>query len=209
MEYDIGLLESINRKEIRIESFEYDGKKYHAKGSKTLLENLLKTHKDLFDELNKLDIQIYNFFLCKVQNTGEEITLKEKYKNYFDIVNEDKNNLEIYLDMIKSMQFISQFQSYSTIEENMSEFKEKEKIFREKFENIINNEICRHSFDPEKIRKVEKYLSKDWEYFKKPNYDDEALSVLEESIYLFYNIGSQTPAAVLKDLLDYQIFLIS
>lgn len=209
MEYDIGLLESINRKEIRTDSFEYDGKKYHAKESKTLLENLLKTHKDLFDKLNKLDIQIYKFFLCKVQNTGDEITLKKKYKNYFDVVNEDKNNLEMYLDMIKSMQFISQFQSYSTIEENMSEFKEKEKIFREKFGSIINNESCRHSFDPEKIRKVEKYLSKDWEYFKKPNYDDEALSVLEESIYLFYNICSQTPAAVLKDLLDYQIFVIS
>ncbi|MBT8388014.1 MAG: hypothetical protein KJO12_11435, partial [Ignavibacteria bacterium] len=139
----------------------------------------------------------------------EEITLRKKYKNYFYVVNEDKNNLEMYLDMIKSIQFISQYQSYSTIEENMSKFKEKEKIFREKFENIIKNEICRHSFDPEKIRKVEKYLSKDWEYFNNPNYDDEALSVLEENIYLFYSIGSQTPAAVLKDLLDYQIFLIS
>jgi len=209
MEYDISLLESISRKEIRTDSFEYNGEKYHAKESKTLLEKLLTTHKDLFDKLNKLDIYIYKFFLNKAKLKSEENKLKEKYKNFFKVVNDDKDNLDLYLDMIKSMQFISQFRSYDKIEENMVEFKEKEKIFREKFITIINNESCRRSFDAEKIRKVEKYLSKDWEYFKRPNYNDEALSVLEESIYLFYDICSQTPSAVLKELLDYQITLLN
>jgi Zn-dependent protease with chaperone function len=209
MENDIKLLESIDRKEIRIDSFEYDGEKYHAKGSKKVLEKLLEQHKKMFEKLNSLDMNIFKFFLHKAQIKGEENILKEKYKVYFNVVKEDKENLELYLDMINSIQFIAQFQSFSSIEENMAEFKEKEKIFRKKFGSFINDEHYKHIIDAEKIGKIEKYLSKEWKYFEEPNYNEEALSVLEESIYLFYSICSRAPSAALKKLLDYQISLVS
>jgi hypothetical protein len=209
MGYDIGLLESIKRKEIRIESFEYDGKKYHAKESEKLQENLMKIHKNLFEKLKRLDIQIYQFFLLNAKLKGEESELKEKYRGYFKIIDNDKDNIELYFDMINSMQFISKFLNYEKIKKNMAEFKTKEKKFKAKCENLIKDEICSNSMSAERIRKVENYLSKDWEYFKHPNYNDEAIKILEESIYNFYEISSRLPTIYLKDLLDYQISLLS
>ena len=205
---DIKLLESIDRKEIRTDSFEYDGKKYHASESKKLLNKLVEQHKTLFERVTKLDIDIYKFFLGKAKNLGLEKTFTEKYKLYFKLVKEDKDNLQLYLDMISSIQFIAQFRSFGSIEQNIKELHKKEEKFKEKLEQLLSNEFYKPLIDKEKKEKIEKYISKDWIYFKEKKYDEEAIAVLEESIYLYYSICSKAPFSALKDLLDYQITLL-
>jgi hypothetical protein len=205
---DIGFLESINRKEFRTDSFEYDGEKYHSKESKELLNRLTEQHKKIFEEVNTLDINIYKFFLNQARSVGRANIFKEKYKLYFKLVKEDKENLDLYLDMINSLQFIVGFRSFSSIEQNMIELKKKEKLFKEKLESILNYDFYNSLIDDVKKEKIEKYLSKDWVYFKQPNYNDEAIAILEESIFLYYSICSKAPFTALKNLLDYQITLL-
>ena len=84
----------------------------------------------------------------------------------------------------------------------------KEKKFKEKLEQLLSNEFYKPLIDKEKKDKIEKYISKDWIYFKEKKYDEEAIAVLEESIYLYYSIFSKAPFTALKDLLDYQITLL-
>ena len=206
--YDIKLLESIDKKEIRTDSFEYDGKKYHANESKKLLNKLIELHKTLFERVAKLDINIYKFFLCKAKNLGLEKTFIEKYTLYFKLVKEDKDNLQLYLDMISSIQFITQFRSFGSIVQNVKELNKKEERFKEKLGQILNNDFYTPLIDNEKKEKIKKYLSKEWIYFKQPEYNEEAIAVLEESIYFYYSIVSKAPFTALKDLLDYQITLL-
>ena len=205
---DIKLLESIDRKEIRTDSFEYDSKKYHANESKKLLNKLTEMHKTLFERIAKLDIDIYKFFLGKAKELGLENIFTKKYKSYFKLVKEDKDNLQLYLDMISSLQFIAQFRSFGNIEQNIKELQKKEEKFKEKLEQLLSNEFYKPLIDKEKKEKIEKYISKDWIYFKEKKYDEEAIAVLEESIYLYYSICSKAPFSALKDLLDYQISLL-
>jgi Zn-dependent protease with chaperone function len=205
---DIKMLESIERKEISTDSFEYDGEKYHAKESKGLIEKLMREHKDLFDAVKNLDMNIYKFFFSKAYKVGLQDEFKKKYKMYFDILKKDKENLQLYLDMIMSMQFMIQFRSYDNIKKHIAELKKKETLFRERFESILKNDFYETLIENDKREKIEKYLSKDWIYFKQPDYDSEALSMLEESIYLFYSICSRAPFAALVALLDFQIKLM-
>jgi hypothetical protein len=205
---DIGFLESIDRKEFRTDSFEYDGKKYHAKESKELLTQLTEKHKALFENIKKLDIDIYKFFLSKAKKSGKDNILIEKYKLYFSLLKEDKDNLQLYFDMISSLQFIAQFRSFGSIEQNIKELKKKEETFKEKLEQILNSDFYKPLVDNDKKEKIDKYLSKDWIYFKEPKYDEEAIAVLEQSIFCYYAICSKAPYTALKSLLDYQISLL-
>jgi Zn-dependent protease with chaperone function len=206
---DIKTLESIDRKEIRIESFEYDGVKYHRNDSNDLLNELIEKHKEKFNEINELDIQIFNFFRKKAKLINEEEELIRIYEDYFFVINEDKENLKLYLDMIEAIQFISRFLSFGTIERYMTELKEKEKLFKEKVNQLINDERYNSFIEANNMEKLKEYASKEWVYFEEPNYDDEAISVLEETLYLFSYIYSRAPGLSLKVLLDYQLKLLT
>ena len=48
----------------------------------------------------------------------------------------------------------------------MIEIYEKEKKFKEKLEQLLSNEFYKPLIDKEKKDKIEKYISKDWIYFK-------------------------------------------
>ena len=207
LDRDLKTLESITKKEIAAESFEYDGVKYQSKESFKLLEELKKQHEDLHKKINKLDIKIFRFFLKLAEFAGSNENLIKKYETYFYLINEDKSNLQIYLDLINSMQFIWRVTSFNQIKLKMMEMKNKEEVFKNKFNEIFKDERYTSHLDEDKKIQLEKYLSKDWIYFNDPKYDDEALKILEEALFLFYEICSGAPFKSLKQLLDFQIEL--
>jgi hypothetical protein len=183
--------------------------KYHRNDSNDLLNELIEKHKEKFNEINELDIQIFNFFRKKAKLINEEEELIRIYEDYFFVINEDKENLKLYLDMIEAIQFISRFLSFGTIERYMTELKEKEKLFKEKVNQLINDERYNSFIEANNMEKLKEYASKEWVYFEEPNYDDEAISVLEETLYLFSYIYSRAPGLSLKVLLDYQLKLLT
>lgn len=209
LENDVKLIECIDRKEIKIESFEYDSKKYHIKETKQLLEKLREEKRKLFKEVNTLDINIYKFFINVARIKGERNTYEEKYKFYFQILEQDKQNSKIYLDIMKSLQIFTKFKSFDKIKQGMDELKLNETAMKKKLEGIINDDFYKPLITGEQKRKIQKYLSKDWVYFNEPRFDENALELLGEIIYLFYSICSSAPFAAMKDLLDYQITLIN
>jgi hypothetical protein len=73
---------------------------------------------------------------------------------------------------------------------------------------IIKDERYNSIIDEEKKLKIEKYLSKDWQYFIDSKYNEEALGILEEAIFLYNEICSTAPFWALKNLLDFQIELL-
>ena len=131
LDMDLKTVESISKKEIPIDSFEYDGIKYNSEQSKELLEKLVKQHEVMYEQVNELDINIFIFFYRLGKLSGRDEELIKYYETYFYFLNEDKSNLQIYLDLINSMQFIYRVHSFNQIEIKLEEMREKEDIFRE------------------------------------------------------------------------------
>lgn len=208
LDRDLKTLESITKKEIAADSFEYDGVKYQSEESNELLEELKRRHEDLHKEINNLDIKIFRFFLNLTELSGGKEDFVKNYETYFYLLNEDKTNLQIYLDLINSMQFIWRVNSFTQIKTKMIEMKKKELLFKNKLSQIIKDERYNLRIDKEKKLKLEEYLTKDWKYFTEPKYNDEALAKLEEALFLFYEICSGAPFKSLKRLLDFQIKLL-
>jgi len=208
LDRDIKTLESISKKEIIAETFEYDGIRYQSEESDKLLEKLKKQHEASHKEINNLDIKIFRFFLNLAKVTEHNEELIKCYEDYFYLIGEDKENLQIYLNLINSMQFIWRVTSFNQIRNKMTILKEKEADLRGKLKKILIDERYISSIAEEKKIKLEEYLSKDWQYFTEPKYNDEALAVLEEALFLFYEICSNAPFRTLKRLLDCQIYLL-
>jgi len=208
IDYDIKTIESISRGEWKVESFEYDGIKYHTKQSRQLLDKLLKQHETLYKQVNELDVRIFKYFYKLSKLVGRNPELVNYYKTYFYFVNEDKSNLQIYLDLIGSMQFIFRIHSFNQIRFKLDEMHGKESIFRERMKRLVGDENYQSVLTIEQKEKFAKYLEKEWTYFDGQNYNQEELKILEEAIFQFYELCSRAPFYALKKLLDFQIELV-
>jgi len=162
----------------------------------------------MYKEVNELDTKIFIFFynLCKVSGRQEELT--KLYEIYFYFLGEDKANLQIYLDLINSMQFIYRVHSFNQIRIKLEEMRNKENVFRERMKNILIDENYQSITTDEQKEKFKTYNEKEWSYFEDQKYNQEALKILEEAIYQFYELCSRAPFYALKRLLDFQIEII-
>ena len=106
------------------------------------------------------------------------------------------------------MQFIYRVHSFSQIRIKIEEMEIKEEVFRERMENILNDENYQSIITSEQNEKFEKYLERNWTYFNDQKYNQDALKVLEEVIYQFYELCSKAPFYALKKLLDFQIEIL-
>lgn len=208
LDYDIKTIESISKAEWKVESFEYDGIKFHAKESRQLLGKLLKQHETLYKQVNELDVKIFKFFfnLGKMKGMNEEVV--KYYETYFYFVNEDKSNLQIYLDLIDSMQFIFRIHSFNQIRFKLEEMQSKESVFRERMKKLVGDENYQSILTMEQKEKFTRYLEKDWSYFDGQKYNQEELNILQEAIFQFYELCSRAPFYALKKLLDFQIEIL-
>jgi len=158
--------------------------------------------------VNELDIKIFKYFfkLAKLIKRKEELV--KHYATYFYFVNEDKSNLQIYLDLIDSMQFIYRIHSFNQIRIKLEEMQSKETVFRERMKKLLDDENYQSILTTEQVEKFTKYLENEWSYFSEQKYDQEELKILEEAIFQFYELCSRAPFYALKKLLDFQIEIV-
>lgn len=202
---DIRTIESISRGEIEIDIYEYNGIKYKSKESTNLCEQLKKRHEEMYKKIVELDIKIFKFFYTQAKLLDKEQELENKYQSYFYLVEEDKSNLKIYLDLINSIQFMYRVHSFNHIKMKMDQLKIKENIFRDQIKKILEEENYRDLLSENQREKFQKYLSAELVYFNNQQYNQDALKVLEETIYQFYELCSSAPYYGLRKLLDFQI----
>ncbi len=208
LDYDLKTIESISKSEWKIESFEYDGVKYQIKQSQQLLDILLKQHEVLYKQVNELDIKIFKFFFKLAKLIGRNEELVKYYETYFYFVSEDKSNLQIYLDLIDSMQFIYRIHSFNQIRIKLEEMQSKESVFRERMKKLLDDENYQSILTTEQKEKFTKYLENDWSYFDEQKYNQEELNILQEAIFQFYELCSRAPFYALKKMLDIQIEIL-
>lgn len=208
LDYDLKTIESISKGEWKIESFEYDGIKYNTKESSQLLDKLIKQHETLHKLVSELDIKIFKFFFNLSKLVGRNSELVNYYETYFYFVNEDKSNLQVYLDLINSMQFIYRIHSFNQIRIKLEEMHHKERIFRERMKKLLDAANYQSILTLEQKEKFTKYLEKEWSYFDGQNYNQEELNILQEAIFQFYELCSRAPFYALKKLLDFQIEIV-
>ena len=205
---DIQTIDSIAKGDFKIDLFEYDGTKYKSKESEKLCNQLKKIHEEMHKKIVDLDIKIFRYFYQLANSLNRKDELVDHYNNYFYMVDQDKTNLQVYLDMINAIQFIYRFYSFNTIEIKLKEMKIKEDKFRERIKIILSDQNYLNFISENQREKFQNYIDKKIIYFENQVYNSESLKILQEVIFEFYEVCSRAPFYGLKSMLDFQMGIL-
>ena len=95
------------------------------------------------------------------------------------------------------------------VHKNLMELKPIEAEYKTIIRSLINSSLFEREVSGEIKEKLELYLSKEWIYFNRAAYNNEALELMNECRNLFSSILSKAIFRVKKELLSFQAGLIS
>lgn len=175
LENDLDTLEQIQKGQLKLKSFDYDGQKYTAKMSKEVAGRLQKELETINAKLDQNDLQIISYFR-KLEKEGgklEHLFLNyEQYdKNYF-------NFYKIYEELSKKLEFINETTSYEVIRLNFQSIKPLESTLKKEIRELMADETLAADINQPMRENFETYLSQEWIYFGNETYYNDRLGYL-------------------------------
>lgn len=208
MESNMQVLLQISKRKTAIKSFDFDGEKYEAKDALTIKERLETELIVMKKRLEDLDKEVVTFFYKKAceKNKGGEFI--RDYEHVFALMNEAEKNLKIYQETLTEIQPVYTVMQRDQIILTMEKIKEREKEVKINIKRILSDEQFSNQINSDQRAKLEKYVSKDWEYYYGVEYHQSNLSLLNESLHIFGSIILENNFHVKKKLLDRQLKLL-
>ncbi len=204
LQNDIDSLTLISKKETKVKTFDYDGVKYKRKASKKLQEKLKIELEQINQKIKENDLNIFSYF--KQKESGKNgAKLVGLYKNYFDYDSGFEERIDVYNELLKSLQFIQFSAGIEEIKRNFSSNKVLEAELKNNIKGFFKNNVNL----TKNIKDLfELYLSKDWEYFGHEMYLDKNLEMLFKVLDYYLKTLTKEYFKHKKQLLDYQIELL-
>lgn len=208
LQNDIETLNNIANKTIPIRSFEYDGFRHKAKNAEKLREELKKELEILNDKIKRNDCDIYLFFREIESRTENKQQLNQLYRDLFEFEARFDAKYNVYADLSSKLQFISVTTPFAEIRRNLKNIKPLEKELRDEIGLLLKDETLISEITEEIKEHLEKYCSREWEYFQDTSYLDDHLNILYNAMHNFGYIMSRKYFIMKMNLLRYQEELI-
>lgn len=204
LESDLDLMKRIAKYEFNLEQFDFDGQKYE-------IDKAYKLVPSIEDELSEINKQItthnhfiFNYFLQKANDEKAEDLIKA-YKE-FSLFSSNYLEFEKWVnDWNKSTYFFSINCQIEDILANLKEVKKLEEPLKQELLYIIDSEHFASVLTDEMKTLIEKYLSKDWKYFTIDHYEEDAISILRETVDLYMYVKSSRYLFLKNTILNLQI----
>jgi Zn-dependent protease with chaperone function len=203
LNYDLETLTGIANKNIKIKTFDYDGKKYKAKEAQLLVDNLSKKAEENNKKLEQNDVEIFKFFYSVTKEQNENYKLIKLYKELREIRKQHDKKTEIYFKMFDDFSFAYEQLEHDVIIKKMNKFKSTEQTFKDSLKSLLEDEIYKTVVTPELSNKCNDYLSKDLIYFNNV-YFEEAIITKNEILSIYMFILQKSYFVKHKEILDFQ-----
>lgn len=209
LENDKNTLKDIENKNFNIKTFDYDGQKFKAKEARVLIPKIENEIEKLSIEITQNDIDIYSFFEDLAQQKNKENELKLKYNTFFECDKNYNDKLKLYINLLNDLEFVNRVTPIEQINLNFNKIKKVEIDFKKEILKILENEFCKSEITDAIKENFEMYFKENWVYFSNGKYIDFELQILFKSINDFGYIISKEYFLIKRDLLNFQIELIS
>lgn len=209
LQNDLATLIQIRDKQLPTNTFDYDGKKYKRKHSKTLVPTLQAELNQVNQEVKNNDVLIYRKFkqLETQQSTSKK--LEQLYTDFFNFSAAFDNEYAIYTNLSADLQFISTTTAVDEIRENFRRLIHKENTFKAELTKILEDESYIDILTADERKIFETYSSNQWTYFGLQTYYDESLEVLFDALNNYALVLSRKYFELKLALLKYQASLVN
>lgn len=204
LENDVQALRKIAEGNTGIKTFEYDGHKYKPEEIPALIPKLETEQADTQAQIARNDQDIFHYFLSQARELGEEDRLLRAYEALFTAIPAFDEKMKAYSQVVNECAFFHQTLEFSFIEQHMQVLKKSETPFKDHIRDLLNGDHFQPDIQDEARKAFEKYLSREWLYFLRPNYDEFALEVLTSALRQYQQVVSQYFLRTKKEMLSYQ-----
>lgn len=205
---DIQTLTNISNKTFLVKTFDYDGVRYKARNSEKLIQELKPQLERLNEQIKINDWEIYNYFkrLEKEHNMSNELELL--YSKFFDFDTIFDSKYELYNKLLNDLQFTSVTTPIERIKANFKRIKPTEELLKIEINELLNDAKLHSEITVEIKEILEKYTSKNLEYFGVTIYNDDNLNILSTATNIYGYLLSRKYFLMKKEILTYQEELI-
>lgn len=205
---DLQTLERINRKELEITTFDYDGEKYTADSADRLIRQIEADIARSSEQLAQHETEIFRFFLNRAALADKLSEFRQCALNYQAVAKEVKTRSGAYLELVNATSFMQVTTPFETINENMYQVKRLEKPFKEQISILLADAFYKNLIDEKQSAGFEEYLANDWKYFAHNMYFDKEVDALFAVINDFSLLVFHGHFKAKKALLEFQVDLI-
>lgn len=203
LENDINTLKAIERGELDVDTFDYNGKKYKKKQIPQLVLDLEKELDAIQEKLKANDLDIYLYFkkLGKVQ--GQEEMVVSVYQDFYDKDADFKEKLEFIQNISQQLAFTGVTTPFEIILNNFKALEPFEEKMKSHLSELLGEPLLNNEIDAQMRENIEKYISqKKWIYFAGSNYLDSNLELLTNVIDHYYFLIFRTYFLRKRELLE-------
>lgn len=200
---DLNTIKQIDDKVFEIKTFDYDGKRYTQTDCSELIKRLESESEELDNQLKKLDIQIFEYFLWLSFEHSRNDEFANFYGDYkaIHLLLESQNSCHNKIVQVTS--FMHERTAVETIEQQMYLVKDEEIIFKEELLKLLTNPLYGEQITVEDKEQIEKFMASNYKYFAGGSYFDFQVDELFGLIRLFAKIINDTNFKSKKKLLDF------
>jgi hypothetical protein len=199
LENDLQTLELIRTKEIKLKTFDYDGRKYSANESHKVKVIAEKRLEELTSKIEKNDQEILSFL---AQNSDGEIKiiLQEKIEKYIEVDKNFEKYNQKFIEFVSYTSFMSVQLPFEEIRKKRFILLEREKVFKE----MLKECSFKMSSTEEEKAIFQKYISAENKYFEHDKYIESEIKILSDVFDTFTTNLSRNYINSKKNLLDYE-----
>jgi Zn-dependent protease with chaperone function len=217
LENDKNTLAAIHKKEYKIKSFDFDGKKYEVKEASLVIEKIDVILNQLQKEITRNDQHIYSYYyqLAKMRDT--EKYLVDLYEKYLELDLKKDSFSRLYFDLVNATQFIAIVTPQEKILENFEELETLELELKEILKQLIEDGEVKSELTPLINQNIEKYVSMKFLYFGNQSeykdgndtYNEDNVQLLFGAIHNFIYLATRRYFLYKLKLLNYQAGLMN
>ena len=188
-------------RQIKVKSFDFDGKKYKSKNAEKIYHLLNKDSDKLIQEYREAAKQIFSFFYHKADNNNLGKIYKQKYEVLIAELKEIDQQFELIDNIRNNVAPI--FEGNMSIED-AHDLNQSIKNYEVKIKEKIRAAIKAQQIDESAYAT---YMNKSLNYFSIDTFNEPNLELLIESIYNYEKAINQRAIKLKRDFLVYQLEL--
>ncbi|HOX81841.1 MAG TPA: M48 family metalloprotease [Chryseolinea sp.] len=206
---DVHTLEMVEQHATRIETFEFDGKKYKSSEVKPMITSLKDELEQAETSLSKIDRNLVAFFIHKANGQGQGEKMKDDYKKIFIVAKESEDDIKKYIDIRSIIDPI--FTEQMTVDRAnilANQIRLNEKPIKERLRAILEDSSSAQFYTEDERKKLEEYISKDLQYFKQPSFLETDITLINEATHLYQSLTVERNFFLKKSLFDWQLTFV-
>lgn len=203
---DISLLEAIENKTYQIQWFEFEGRKHKPREASSILSILRQQLTEVENKLIQADEQVVAYFIQSAKNTDQHELLREQYFHLQETARQTENDVTLYTTMMNEMQpLYHEVMEFPRIRQIIAKINMHEVTMKQRLQELLKNPVSAPLLTADEKDILNKYLGKNQIYFIEPEFQNEALHLLNEAIQFFYYLSVETNFITKKNLLTSQL----